>query len=103
MKSSAEDCDIDLCTTVIGIWRQIAESESRNNITDTTEIRNALDNMKNALNKFDTLLIDDVVEQLDKMHLSDNQAELFIKLREAAENCNMELCGNIVADWENIL
>lgn len=74
-----------MCTTVIGIWRQIAESESRNNITDTSEIRNALDNMKNALNKFDTLLIDDVIEQMDKMHFPDDQEELFIKLREAAE------------------
>ena len=92
-----------MCTTVIGIWRQIAESESRNNITDTSEIRNALDNMKNALNKFDTLLIDDVIEQMDKMHFPDDQEELFIKLREAAEKCNIELCSNIVTEWENIL
>lgn len=103
LRAFAEAGDIDMCSAVIGIWRQIAASEGKKNISDTDEVRAVLSKMQSALDDFDSLLIDEAVEQMGNMHFSDAHTELFLKLKKAAEDSDIELCCKIVDEWTNTL
>ncbi len=60
-----------------------------------------LDRISEALEAFDTLLIDEVVEEMSR-YSYDNE-DIFEKLRAAAENCDTELCTEIIAEWKEKL
>ncbi len=60
-----------------------------------------LDRITEALEAFDTLLIDEVVEEMSR-YSYDNE-DLFEKLRAAAESCDTELCTEIIAEWREKL
>lgn len=103
LRSSAEVCDVDMCATVVSIWRQIAASENRKSISSDDEVRDILRKMQSALDDFDTLLIDEVLEQMSEMRFNDYCSELYIKLKKAAEDSDIDLCCSIVEEWNNIL
>lgn len=103
LKAAAESCDTDMCSTVVGIWRQIASSECKKGTATTDEVKAVLEKLENALDEFDTLLIDEAVEQMGSMRFDDRQNELYQKLRQAAEDSDIELCCDIVIEWEKIL
>ncbi len=56
-----------------------------------------LDRISEALEAFDTLLIDEVVEEMSR-YSYDNE-DLFEKLKTAAESCDTELCTEIIQEW----
>lgn len=103
LRKAAEAFDIDMCSSIIEIWRQITASEAKKNEASAADVKEVLDKMQNALDEFDTLLIDEAVEQMQKMQFPDGQAELFGKLKNAAEDSDIDLCGQIIAEWKNIL
>ncbi|MGN0638120.1 MAG: PocR ligand-binding domain-containing protein [Huintestinicola sp.] len=103
LKASADACDTDMCGMVVGIWRQIAASECRKTTSSADEVRAVLDKMQSALDEFDTLLIDEAVEQMGSMRFDSRQTELYQKLRKAAEDSDIDLCCNIVLEWKKIL
>lgn len=103
LKASAESCDTDMCSAVVGIWRQIAASECKKNASSPDEIRAVLDKLQSALDEFDTLLIDEAVEDMGKMYLAGKQSELYQKLKQAAEDSDIDLCCEIVTEWKNSL
>ncbi len=60
-----------------------------------------LDRISEALESFDTLLIDEVVEEMSQYCYE--YGEEFERLRSAAEKCDIELCSEIVAEWKEKL
>lgn len=103
LKLSAEACDVDMCLTIVGIWRQIAASEEVKSFSSSNDVREVLSKMQEALDGFDVLLIDQALEHMEKMKFTDYQGELYFKLKKAAEDSDIDLCCSIVGEWRNSL
>ncbi|MGN0604090.1 MAG: PocR ligand-binding domain-containing protein [Oscillospiraceae bacterium] len=103
LKSSVEECDIDMCMTIVGVWRQIVVSESAKDEPSAEEISSVLEEMQNALDDFDTLLIDDVLEKMEKINFSEHHSNMFAKLKKAAEDSDIDSCSLIVRNWRSSL
>lgn len=103
LKSAAELSDIDACAVAVEAWKQAAENEEKSLIANPDEVKQILENVEEALENFDTLLVDEAVEKMGKMHFPDNQKELFKKLKDAAETTDIELCSEIVEEWKKLL
>ncbi len=59
------------------------------------------DQFNEALESYDTLVIDEVIEEMSKY--SFEQQDEFDKLRSAAESSDVELCAEIIAEWKEKL
>ncbi len=79
LKSAAELSDIEACAAAVEAWKKAAETDEQNLLTSPDEVKEILENVKEALENFDTLLVDEAVEEMGKMHFPDNQKELFKK------------------------
>lgn len=99
LKNSVSAKNFELCDTVIGLWRQIAEAESHKNTSTNEDILSALKKMKTALDEFDSLLIDDAFEQMSGLNLPDDQTEFFESLKKAVDESDVDLCTDIVEKW----
>ena len=63
-----------------------------------------LDKLSEALECFDTLQIDEVVEEMSGFsYSSDEQQECFNKLKDAAEISDIDSIGEIVTEWRGLL
>lgn len=62
-----------------------------------------LDQLSEALECFDTLAIDEVVEQLSGYSFPDNWQACFEKLRDAAEISDIDTISAIIPEWKSIL
>lgn len=62
-----------------------------------------LDELKEALDNFDTLQIDEVIEKMSSFNYTDEQNALFNELKEAAESTDIERCGEIEKSWRELL
>ena len=87
-----------MCSSIVEIWRQIAASQAKMNTASADNVKEMLTKMKNALDEFDTLLIDEVVEQMEKMQFSDEQVGLYSRLKNAAEDSDIDLCVQIIQE-----
>ncbi len=67
------------------------------------EIICMLDELKSALEEFDTLAIDEAVEKMSTFEYEENFARLFNQLKTAAEECDVDLCAEIEAKWREQL
>lgn len=103
LKTASEAFDVDMCSSIVEIWRQIADSQANLNTATADDVKEVLTKMKNALDEFDTLLIDEAVEQMEKMQFSDEQVGLYSRLKNAAEDSDIDLCGQIIEEWEKLL
>lgn len=78
--------------------------------TKTAEIRSAraediaelLDKMREALDNFDTLQIDEVIEEMSKFKYSGKDAELSERLKTAAADYDIDACAEIVTEWKSV-
>lgn len=59
--------------------------------------------MRNALDAFDTLEIDDVISEMSKQSYSGEQGELFEALKAAAVNTDIDAGNEIVEKWTKLL
>lgn len=103
LKAAAELSDIDACAVAVEAWKNAAEAEEKSLLTTPDEVKAVLEKTEDALEDFDTLLIDEAVEKMGKMHFPNNQKELYQKLKEAAEFTDIELCAKIVEDWKKVI
>lgn len=103
LKAAAEECDIDKCGAVINAWKQLAAKDDGDSFADTASVKPLLDKLEKALQEFDTLLIDEAVEEMEKMHFTDKQMATFLSLKKAAEKSDIELCSRIVEKWKKSL
>lgn len=99
LKRAAENSDIDLCKSIIEEWGHSIISANGNNSAEN--VLQMLDKMQIALDAFDILEIDEVIESMEKQGYLGEQRERFDKLREAAENSDLEACGAIIEEWRN--
>ncbi len=60
-----------------------------------------LERINEALDSFDTLLIDEVIEEMSQYRYE--HQDIFERLRSAAESSDVELCAEIVAEWKEKL
>ena len=63
------------------------------------EIINMFEKMQLALDAFDTLQIDEVIEEMSKFKYSEESADFFEKLKKAAEESDIDKCMNIIGEW----
>lgn len=103
LKAAAEECDIDKCGAVINAWKQLAAKDDGDSFADAASVKPLLDKLEKALQEFDTLLIDEAVEEMEKMHFTDKQMATFLSLKKAAEKSDIELCSRIVEKWKKSL
>jgi len=66
-------------------------------------ISQMLDRLKDALDNFDILQIDEVIEEMSGYQYSDSEKEIFDKLKEVAELNDVEACVEIVDEWKNLI
>ncbi len=73
-----------------------------------TEINNdetlsLLDELMDALDNFDTLQIDEVIEKMSAFDYPDDQNKLLNELKSAAESTDIDRCGEIGKSWREVL
>lgn len=64
-------------------------------------INGMLNKMKEALDNFDTLQIDEVIDEMSKFRYSDKNAAFFERLKAAAEDSDIDGCLRIVEEWSS--
>ncbi len=79
------------------------EETSARRFAEPDEIIAMLNEMQEALDNFDTLQIDEVIEKMSAFDYSDDQREYFENLCQAAEFSDIDSCGQVVAEWKGVL
>lgn len=67
------------------------------------DIADMLEQMHDALDNFDTLQIDEVIDEMSKFQYSDKNAEFFERLKAAASDSDIDGCLNIIGEWNKAL
>ncbi|MGN0679222.1 MAG: PocR ligand-binding domain-containing protein, partial [Oscillospiraceae bacterium] len=67
------------------------------------QISAMLDQLQEGMDNFDTLQIDEMVEQMAGYSYPEEQAAIFSELKTAADNCDIDACGELVEKWRGIL
>ncbi|MDE6595183.1 MAG: PocR ligand-binding domain-containing protein [Oscillospiraceae bacterium] len=78
-------------------------SEGEERFAQIEEILAMLEKMQTALDEFDTLQIDEVIEEMSKFKYPDENALFFEQLKKSAEESNIDDCLNIVNQWGTVL
>ena len=78
-------------------------SEDETHPAELADIVSMLDRMHEALDNFDTLQIDEVIEEMCRFKYSGINAELFERLKSAAADSDIEKCLTIVEEWDKAL
>lgn len=79
------------------------KSADTNKTPQAADVFELLSKMQDALDNFDTLQIDEAVEQMSSFTFEDRQAELFERLKKAAEESDIDVCSNIVGEWGKLI
>jgi signal transduction histidine kinase/DNA-binding NarL/FixJ family response regulator len=80
------------------------EDENKELVAATSDdVAPLLDQLVEALECFDTLAIDEVVEQLSAFSFPDDQQACFEKLRDAAEISDIDAISEIIPEWKAML
>ncbi len=82
-------------------FAEIPQDEVRT--AEFADIVSMLDQMHEALDNFDTLQIDEVIDEMSKFQYAGKNAENFEQLRSAAENSDIDKCLDIVEKWGKAL
>ena len=101
--ASVKSHDLTQCAVILDMWSKIAVEETGKGVSGADEIRSAVEGMQNALDEFDSLMIDDALEQLDALNLPEDQSELLLSLKKAVEDSEIDQCSDIMEEWRNLL
>lgn len=74
-------------------------SETEEHFAQFEEIIGMLEKMQTALDAFDTLQIDEVIEEMSKFKYSEENVGFFERLKNAAKESEIDECLNIVDEW----
>lgn len=103
LKNAANDCDIDECNAVINAWKQLTAAGNNSLTTDTPKVKALLNKLLEAISEFDTLLIDEAIEEMEGIYFPDKHKATFLSLKKAAEESDIELCSKIAEKWKRTL
>ncbi|MCI7768368.1 MAG: PocR ligand-binding domain-containing protein [Oscillospiraceae bacterium] len=70
---------------------------------DKDDITRLLDKMQEALDNFDSLMIDEVIEEMSGFDYSDEQKNCFDSLKQAAEISDIDSCAETVNKWREMV
>ncbi len=70
---------------------------------DPERISDMLCSLQDGLENFDTLRIDEVIEEMSGYSYPDDQSDIFAELKDAAENCDIDACSGLLGRWREIL
>lgn len=98
---------IEMCAKVRdilkGVFPDVAVEEKNAKTADNDTTLELLDELNEALEGFDTLAIDEIIEKMSGYAFDDGANELFEQLKASAEECDIDACVQIVADWKGRL
>ncbi len=99
LRSSASESDIDGCLAIVDEWgKYLINSDNENEKT-----LSLLNNLQHALDDFDILEIDAVMDRMARRKYPGSQQELFDSLNDAADRSDIEKCCEIAAEWRDVL
>lgn len=102
LKQAAQESDIEKCGSIIAEWGQKL-IESGGDVSDPEVTAELLEKLTAALEAFDTLEIDDVVSEMSAQTYTNEQQQLFEKLKTAAENYDIDGCAEVASLWKELL
>jgi len=70
---------------------------------DSGQINEQLDKLAEAIEDFDSLTMEEVVENLSKFKLTGESKTVFDELKEAVSSSELEKCSELIAKWRGIL
>ena len=101
LKNAAGSCDIDACTDIVNRWgKSLVDSAIRRK---KTKILDLLDSLQGAIDNFDILEIDEVVNKMSALSLSGEEQELFERMRKSVEGNDIEKCAEIAVQWRGVV
>ena len=78
-------------------------SDNEKRTAEFEDIVSMLNQMHEALDNFDTLQIDEVIDEMSNFQYLDRDADFFEHLKAAAADSNIDECLNIVEEWGKTL
>ncbi|MGN0620125.1 MAG: PocR ligand-binding domain-containing protein [Ruminiclostridium sp.] len=90
-------------TILAGVFPDVDLTPHDTKEADKETVEKLLSEMIEALDNFDTLAIDEVVEKMADYSYSGDAARLFGKLRTAAAEGDTDVCAEVVANWKILL
>lgn len=78
-----------------------AEENVEKKTCEPTEIVAMLGELEYAIEDFDTLLIDEVIEEMDVYQYDEEYSVFFDKIKESAEEGDIDTCGEICRLWKS--
>lgn len=99
LKKAAADSDMESCLNIADEWgRALMDPES-----NTKRTLDILERVHEAIENFDILEIDEVINKMSQQTFSGDEKDYFERLRKSAENSDIEECSDIVSEWINSL
>ena len=80
-----------------------AEEKKEHHEATNSDVSGLLDELKEALDNFDTLQVDEVIEKMEDYDYPEDQRALFAQLRDGAEIGDIDACAQVVAQWRGLL
>ncbi|MCH5349358.1 MAG: PocR ligand-binding domain-containing protein [Oscillospiraceae bacterium] len=97
LKEAAMNTDFETCNRIIEEWgtsiMEMGEDEKHN------AVQRMLEKMQHALAEFDTLEIEDAMDEMSKFSYSGEQEEYFNDLKSAVESSDIDRCNEIIEKW----
>lgn len=101
LKKAAEESDIDVCLGIVTEWgKLIVGSDSK--AMQGQALVEMLNRIQSALDNFDTLEIDEVIDKMSKFNFDEKGKEYFQKLKTASDNYDLDNCNAIVEKWRSV-
>ncbi len=70
---------------------------------DPEQISDMLCWLQEGLDNFDTLRIDEVIEEMSGYSFPKDQSTIFSELKVAAENCDIDTCNGLLGRWRELM
>ena len=70
---------------------------------DSGQIKEMLGKLTEAIEDFDSLTMDEIVESLEKFKFSDEHAAVFKELKDAVSASELEQCTAVIEKWNAML
>ncbi len=114
LEQAGNDKNIDLIQekteTLLSDYRKYADilqplfpecvEQPQEKSADSAVISSLLKQMVNALDNFDTLQMDEVLEKMNHYQYKGVEADFFARLKEAVEESDIDSCAQIIEDWQ---
>ena len=97
LKDAVAKSDMESCLSIVDEWgRMLIDPDSGSRKT-----LNMLVILQEAIDSFDILEIDAVVNKMSGLKLKENEKKYFESLKESVENSDISKCSDITAEWKS--